>query len=253
MILMLSNISSKQPKVGNTNTPVRNIREVETSTFNTNEEGLANFTIRRKQSDYLSSNSPLSDMEAKQETLISAIGERVLKVIKTELPKIITSILQTELAPIKSDLQEFRDSLNFLSEKYDDMKKTIETKEKISLKTTVSDLSDRLNNLDQYLLENNVEIHGVPEHHNENLPNHLQQCGKVVSYPLSEDDMVKCTRVAKLNKDSKLPRSTVVKFRNVRKRDEFYSAVHRFNKSNPKDRLVKYVGDCRRKETGLRI
>lgn len=58
-----------------------------------------------------------------------------------------------------------------------------------------------------------------------------------MGYGLKDEDIVKCTRVAKLNKESKQHRSIVVKFRNIRNRDEFYSAVHRYNKSNPHDKL----------------
>ncbi|XP_045489831.1 uncharacterized protein LOC123690447 [Pieris rapae] len=181
-----------------------------------------------------------------RDALVSAISNQVLEAIKTELPQMISRILKTELSSIKDDLLDFRQSVDFLSTMHDEMKSAIETlakanalisRENLELKSTVSELSDRLNNLEQHMRENNLEMQGVPEHHNENLPNLLKQCSRVIGHDLKEDAIVKCTRVAKLNKESKLPRSIIVKFRCVEDRDSFYSAVYRYNKSNSSDKL----------------
>nr|XP_049707531.1 uncharacterized protein LOC126056909 [Helicoverpa armigera] len=180
------------------------------------------------------------------DSLVVAVTEQVHKLILLELPGMISSIIKAELSSIKDDLQEFRKSIDFISSDYDEMKSTVEklakdnltlSKENDTLKSTVSVLSDRLNNLEQHLREENLEIQGVTEHKNENLANLVEQCSRVVGYSFKEDDIVKCTRVAKLNKDSKLPRSIIVKFRSVRKRDEFYSAVYRYNKVNKDNKL----------------
>lgn len=52
-----------------------------------------------------------------------------------------------------------------------------------------------------------------------------------------EGEVVNCIRVAKQNKDSKVPRTIIAKFRNIKSRDAFYSAVYRYNKTNPNDKL----------------
>lgn len=69
------------------------------------------------------------------------------------------------------------------------------------------------------------------------MTNMLQQCSQFIGHQLNEGDIVGCVRVAKLNKDSKFPKTIVAKFRSVRCRDEFYSAVYRYNKGHPNDKL----------------
>lgn len=244
---------SKQPKLGNVNTPVRNIKdgEVNSSNLHDDDAGLTNVTFRRKQCGEEQKTPTCSPGSAsctfnRDDAFVSAISDKVLKAIKSELPGMISSILKTELNSIKNDLIEFRQSVDFLSTMHDEMKNMMETlvkdnamlsKENTVLKTQLSDLSERLNNLEQHLRENNLEIQGVPEHRNEDLPNLIHQCSKVIGHNLQEGDIIKCTRVAKLNKESKYPRAIIVKFNSVRNRDNFYSAVHRYNKSNPSNKL----------------
>ncbi|CAB3227056.1 unnamed protein product [Arctia plantaginis] len=78
----------------------------------------------------------------------------------------ISQILKSELSSIKDDLLDLRRSMDFLSSMHDDMKKKVDTlinnnallsKENTALKTTVLDLSDRLNTLEQHLRENNLD------------------------------------------------------------------------------------------------
>ncbi|XP_050552572.1 uncharacterized protein LOC126911197 [Spodoptera frugiperda] len=244
---------SKLPKVGNLNTPVRNLRECDTNAARSEEQatGLGNVTFRKNKSDGNQkakvSQLPITGSHRKiDDSLVSAISEQVHKVILLELPGIISNIMKTELLSIKEDLQDFRKSIDFISTGYDEMKITVDKlikdnlvlyNENDALKSTVAGLSERLNTLEQHLREENVEIQGVPEHQNESLPKLLEQCSRVVGCSFKEEDVIKCTRVAKLNKESKLPRAIIVKFRSVRKRDEFYSAVYRYNKSNPNDKL----------------
>ncbi|XP_022825518.1 uncharacterized protein LOC111355713 [Spodoptera litura] len=240
---------SRAPKVGNLNTPVRNLKEDDIIRTEERESVLGNITLRRKQSvcnknskNQVSAGSP----KTKDDSLVSAISEQVHDVILSELPGIISNIMKTELSSIKEDLSDFRRTIEFVSAGFDEMRNTVNKLAKENsdlsvenkiLKSNVSELLDRLNNVEQHLREENLEIQGVPEHRNESLPNLLEQCGRVVGCSFDKDDIVKCTRVAKLNRESKLPRAIIVKFGNARKRDEFYSAVYRYNKSNPKEKL----------------
>lgn len=98
-------------------------------------------------------------------------------------------------------------------------------------------MTARLETMEQYLRESNIEVQGVPQHKNENVINIIEKIANVVSLKLSDADILKCTRVASVNKDGKKPRAIIVKLRSVRCRDEFYSAVARFNKSNPGNKL----------------
>ncbi|KAF9416657.1 hypothetical protein HW555_006087 [Spodoptera exigua] len=129
-----------------------------------------------------------------------------------------------------------------MSAMHDDMKKMVETlvrdnasltKKYTAINDTVTELSERLNNLEQHLRESNLEIQAVPESHNENLPILLQQCSRVVGHNIQQDDVIKCTRVAKLNKENYIPVTTVCDF---------------FNKcgniiTNPSDHMTCILGD----------
>lgn len=103
-----------------------------------------------------------SSPSVNDEALISAICEKVLKVIKSEVPIMLTTIIQQELLPIKNELQDFRTSLDFFNTKHEEMRNELHAmknenetlkKDCAMLETTVRDLSDHLNNTKQYLRE----------------------------------------------------------------------------------------------------
>lgn len=247
---------NKQPKTGNTNTPVRNIKGNEVY------ESCENIT-KRKQSKTSTvavmktgpaghQPQPAASVPQHTETLsfddklLSAISDQVLKAIRLELPSMLSQIINRELATISSELKEVRKSMEFLSETHDEMRATIENltkdnlevkKDNIRLQTSIHELSDRLNNMEQHMRENNLELQGIPEHKNENLPNLLQQCSTVIGHQLHSGELISCVRVARQNKDGKYPRTVIAKFKSSMSRDEFLSAVHRYNKSNPNNKL----------------
>lgn len=238
---------SKQPKTGNLNTPIREHTHTHESKTCAGVSDNEDITFR-KADPRLPSGSSSTEVSATGEwdNFTSTVTERVLKAIKSELPTMFSSILQQELSSIMTELRDFRASLKFYNEEYEEMKATTENlkldcikldRENNLLKATVGELSYRLNNMEQNLRENNLEVHGIPEHRSENLPNMLQQCAKVVGHNLVESEVIKCTRVARQNKDSKIPRTVVVKFNNIKSRDTFYSAVYRYNKTNPTNKL----------------
>ncbi|VVC87355.1 unnamed protein product [Leptidea sinapis] len=53
--------------------------------------------------------------------------------------------------------------------------------------------------------------------------------------PIKEGHILKCTRIAKLNKDSPRPRTILVKFFSPIIRDQFYASITKFNKNKTKD------------------
>ncbi|CAH3816124.1 unnamed protein product [Pieris brassicae] len=81
---------SKLPKVGNTNTPVRNVREdeEEVSKICDTDIGTENITTREKQS-YSQLIPGYTGSLQDRNTLVSAISDQVLKATKTELPQIL--------------------------------------------------------------------------------------------------------------------------------------------------------------------
>ncbi|KAH9634926.1 hypothetical protein HF086_017225 [Spodoptera exigua] len=169
---------SKLPKSGNSNTPVRNInpsvKEVGASSKVSDDETLShtNVTMRKKPSDCHQLSPRSSEVHSpsshrKEEDFISAISEQVLKVIKAELPGMISGILKRELSSIKTDMLDFRHSVDTMSAMHDDMKKMVETlvrdnasltKKYTAINDTVTELSERLNNLEQHLRENYIPV-----------------------------------------------------------------------------------------------
>lgn len=240
---------NKQPKTSNIDTPVRALHATisENSPIGDDDTaGCDNITLRGVHGSKRGCRDGSSSPPIYDEVFISTICERVLNAIKSEVPIMLTTVLQHELLPIKNELQDFRTSLDFYNARYEEMKNelcvlknendTLKTNCAL-LETSVRDLSERLNNTEQYLRENNLEIHGVPEYQNENLMNLVIQCSSVIGSDVKVEDLITCTRVAKVNKNSIHPRTIVAKFRNVACRDKFYSAVYRYNKANANDKL----------------
>ncbi|KAJ2937124.1 hypothetical protein O0L34_g19457 [Tuta absoluta] len=158
----------------------------------------------------------------------------------------ISAVVKRELSPIKEDLHQLGKSIQFLSDSYKEMKNTVAElsrnnrelqQENTDMKSGITDLTNRLNNVEQHLRDNNLEMYGIPEHRNENLMGLLKNCSTTIGCNLTDEDIIQCTRVTRMNKESKYPRSVVVKFKTMRKRDEFYSAVYRYNKAKPDDKL----------------
>ncbi|CAB3250181.1 unnamed protein product [Arctia plantaginis] len=91
---------SKQPKLGNINTPVRNVKEGEANPSNLYDEntGLDNITFRKKQTDDCQKTPVCSPGSAscatinRDDAFISAVSDKVLKALKSELPAMISTI-----------------------------------------------------------------------------------------------------------------------------------------------------------------
>lgn len=242
---------SKQPKTSNINTPIRALHNIVSDSISQEvgiEPEIEHVTFRKSNSARVVS-SPVSgssrDLDS-QESIISAISERVLAAIRTEVPSILTAIIQKELVPLQTELQEFRISLDFFNKKYEEVKTDVEVlkKDNYLLKQqndnyeiTIQELTNRISNTEQYLRENNLEFHGIPEHRGENLNNLMLQCSSVIASKITGSDIISCVRVAKQNKNSSQPRAIIAKFATVGCRDEFYSSVHRYNKANPTNKL----------------
>lgn len=174
------------------------------------------------------------------------IAKEVTAAIRTELPKILNQMLEVKLTPIKEQLDNLQSSVSFMSQEYDRFNQKVDAvssenrelqKESKELQTTVSSMTERLNHLEQCLRECNIEIQGVPEHKTENVVNIVMQIAQVVNHKILDTDILNCTRVASMNRDSKKPRAIIAKLRSKRCRDEFYSAVTKFNKANSDNKL----------------
>ncbi|CAK1591609.1 unnamed protein product [Parnassius mnemosyne] len=168
------------------------------------------------------------------------------EIIRRELRSVIRDTLNEEFANIKKEIHAFEETIKFINSQYD----AISTKVKVLSDDTkifsttnamltgkVSDLEERLSQMEQSARQSNVEIHCLPEHRQENLVNTIVNIGKVISFPILEADILSCNRVQKLNASSKLPRTVVCKLTSKIKRDNFLGAVLTYNKMNPKNKL----------------
>lgn len=182
------------------------------------------------------------------------ITEITLRKLLESFKKDMTNIIRTTVSEIVNEkfsiitkqITEFQESLVFFNNQLDDMKRQCDEHTSIiealngkysHLHTTFNMISTRLNLAEQYLRESNIEINGIPEHRNENLPNCLLQLAKTVNAPLDDGDILHVTRVAKLDKQNNRPRAVVAKLRSPRQRDVLLAAIYNFNKKNPTSKL----------------
>lgn len=178
--------------------------------------------------------------------IVQDVIKRELAAMLQQLNNSIVSIVNKELEPIGKEVSELRVSLNFHTKQFEDsqseqaaLKKTVKDlkDENTHLKTSYSDLSQRLSYLEQQARANNLEIQCLPENKQENLYTVVKQLGSVVKCELRDSDILHCTRTAKLQTNSTRPRSVVVQLASPRIRDQLLAAVIVYNKNNKNDKL----------------
>lgn len=222
---------NKKPKGDTTNTPVRRNDSRERSSEETPEDS-----------------PPIGDnVTLRSNRMVNADGD-LTDLIKKE----IRNAIRAEMAPMNEKLFELQSSVQYISNQYDALIKTTNTimqdyknmeSNNERLHSMISSLNLRINVLEQHLRENNLEIQGVPEQKNENIVTIVNRIADVVSHKLKDEDLLNCTRVAHKNKDNKNPRAIIVQLRSNRCRDEFYSAVARYNRSHPSGKLGSFLLD----------
>lgn len=143
-------------------------------------------------------------------------------------------------------ISELTKSVEFMSSKFDEINKELselrsETvvlrAENAHLRENVTELNTKMSLMEQRARENNIEVHCIPEHSNENLVNSILQLTKVVGCPIEEREILACSRVSRINTKSTRPRSTIVKLASPRVRDSVLAAYYKYNKLNPSHKL----------------
>lgn len=202
-----------------------------------------NVSVRPRKKPAL--NSPPGDKPVTRDEMEDIIQGFMVEVNKS-IRKTIGDILSTELKSIRGELNEVKESMDFINDKFEaitqensdsSMKIKRLEEENSSLQSTIQDLSTRINHLEQSARNNNIEIQCVPEKRDENLLNIVKNLGNTINFQITEDYLAHLTRVAKLNKDSNRPRSIIVQFNSPRVRDQFLAASIKYNKYHPQDRL----------------
>ena len=158
-----------------------------------------NVTIRSKKILSSLPDSPKDNTIPTDEKELQLTESRLREIIKHELTAIIKCSITEELRNIYTQISEFKDSMIFYNQQYEDLKKCVDEKchiidhlqsENTVLQSTVNDLSNRLTLVEQHMRENNVEINGIPEFKSENLESTIKQLSETVKNPLLEGDIL---------------------------------------------------------------
>ncbi|XP_045500728.1 uncharacterized protein LOC123698178 [Colias croceus] len=217
----------------NDSTPVRNI----TTTRGSKRQALNSPPIDKSMSSFTR-----NDIREVVEDVIKSTMADIFSTMQDNL----MSAINKELKPIRLELATITDSINFISNQYDEMKKDYEIskvkltdleKQNTILNNTIEDLCVRINQTEQQLRQNNIELQCVPERKNENLIDIVAHLGNILGCDLSSDNVLHCTRTAKTKTENPRPRSIVVQLSSVRLRDQVIAAVSKFNKENPQSKL----------------
>ncbi|XP_013140049.1 PREDICTED: uncharacterized protein LOC106104518 [Papilio polytes] len=206
--------------------------------FDTSQDNTtSNVTVRRNKNDTTINTADSLTLEN-----VKAMMQETMDGLLSNMEIRMTKIIEEKYKEIFKEFNEMKESITNLKTEYADMKRENEM-----LRSTVKDLGNRLNIFEQYSRRSNVEIQCIPEHKTENLINVVTQISKAVGNNLVESDIIKCTRIAKMNPESKRPRSVVVTFSNPRNRDAFLASVMQYNKKHRNDKLntshIGYGGD----------
>lgn len=248
---------SKVRKTDNTNTPIQ-LRPTDSGAAKDDDDSISfrhseNITTRVKPKQQTQSPPCISESSSNDNYMTE---DRFRVILKKELSEImqhtIRSLVSEQLNHITGQFNELRESMTFFNKQYEEMKLNLESKTAIieelqsdnqKLKSTLKNVSQSLNQVEQNMRVCNVEVSGIPENKSENLSNTFKQLAESVKASIVPDDILQVTRVAKLVKDSDRPRTVIAKLRTPRHRDIVLAAVAKFNKSNPEDKLSsKHLG-----------
>lgn len=236
---------SKAPKADNTNTPIRQSQEPAMRDDNSkSSDDQVNLTTKRKNTKKVNHSCEALDAlhPDMEETLRAIIRSEFQATLQLTMEKLIAK----ELQPVNKMIMEFRESVDFFSNKYEELKSVVEERNtsihklevyNTELQTTVNEMTSRLNRVEQHLRENNVEVNGVPEHKSENLVSTIMQLSSTIKAQIKDGDLLNVTRIAKFDKNSDRPRSIIAKFCSTRQRDSFLAAVANYNKNNKEEKL----------------
>ncbi|CAG4978126.1 unnamed protein product [Colias eurytheme] len=198
-----------------------------------------NITKRSNKRQALSSPPDGTTEVVTKEEVVDIIRETIRTEMQSILAQVKTSI-SSEMKTIKTEIVDLKNSMEFINKQYEDFKKEHHSalksldqllNENTNMRSTITHLNERLNQLEQNSRSNNVEIQCVPEKKTENLLSIVSSIGKVVKCNVEEESIVKCTRTAKLDPTSARPRAIIVQFNTPRLRDQFLAATKIHNRA----------------------
>ncbi|RVE41326.1 hypothetical protein evm_014021 [Chilo suppressalis] len=186
---------------------------------------------------------------SEEHSQLQDVLDKKLSQLETSLLKKMESIFRSELETLQNAVKlipDLKQTIEFLSNRYDDVNTELEKlktstidlrRDNLKLTGIVNELTDKVNTIEQQARECNLEIQCLPEFSKENLPNTVIQLAKVLNCPLEQENILSCTRVAKLNPKSKRPKTVIVKLSSPRVRDSMIAACLAYIKAHPDDKL----------------
>ncbi|KOB69846.1 Zinc finger DNA binding protein, partial [Operophtera brumata] len=168
--------------------------------------------------------------------VVQELFYREMENLFIRLSQQISASMVSELAPIKKEMSELRASITFINEQFEGvlMKQTSVTEE---MKEIHAENAENAFSEHGYARGNNIEVQCVPERNNENVINIVQNISDIIGCDIKDENILSCSRIAKLNPKGARPRSIVVQFNSPRVRDTFLASSIKFNKSNTSNRL----------------
>lgn len=165
----------------------------------------------------------------------------------SSLKSYIVTVMRESIEVVKEEILNLQKSFNFLSSEYDDLKKDNSEQKQLvldlkrdnsTLTKKYNDMAVKLQSIEQISRSYNIEVQGVPEKKEENVVGIVKKIYEVTTGEMMPDETImSCRRVAKMDPTSPRPRNILLTLPSPRHRDSMLSAVHRFNKANPSDKL----------------
>lgn len=163
--------------------------------------------------------------------------------LREDIQSMVAAEVKNALQVVK---EEFTETTDFIVAEQLDIKKGIASRDKnissleteqLRLQSEILSLNSRLSTMEKISRDCNLEIHMVPENHNENVMDLFNKLCKCIDVLVPENDVRHIRRVAKKNPKSDRPRNILATLTSPRIRDTVLSAAHRFNKANKDDKL----------------
>lgn len=189
------------------------------------------------------SGKPVKAKSSDDNTFSSTARTEILCAIRTELPEIIRSQINSEFQLLRQDFQALEDALKFTNTMYEDMKKVTEQQSKqlkelrsenANLLQHVKDIDSRITSLErdsakqqQWSRLQNVEIVGVPEVKNESTVDIVTKIAETVGMNLSAGEIEYAHRVQPMRAIAGRPRAIVARFKNRLTKDTLVSSARK--------------------------
>ena len=126
--------------------------------------------------------------------------------------------LETENKALKKDIASLKQTVRHTDEKIAELNVDLNGVNK-DLCTAINQIDD----LEQYTRKHNLETHGIPETHEEHIPEKIIKLGKILNIHISNNDIDIWHRMATRRSNSD-PRPIIVRFKSYRAKTELYRA-----------------------------